>query len=82
MDASGVARLEDVLREWHHAGVSYVIISHDLNWLARVTDRVWVMEKGQIEFDGFWNDRADLPLLLERLGFGDPGHGLFGGDSR
>lgn len=72
LDASGIAAVEALLSDWHSGLTSYLIISHDLEWLARVTNRLWVMEKGQIQFDGSWDDTDNLPPLLERVGFAYP----------
>lgn len=69
LDAPGMRRLEDLLQDWHSTRTAFVIISHDLNWLARVTTRLWVMDAGEIQFDGLWSDSITLPPLLERLGF-------------
>ncbi len=70
LDVHGMKSLESLLQDWRAEGISFLIISHDLPWLSRVTSRVWVMEKGQIKFDGYWADQASLQPLLERLGFG------------
>lgn len=72
LDGQGIAALETLLSDWHKESISYLIISHDLPWLARVTNRLWVMEKGRIQYDGPWDDTGILPPLLERLGFAPP----------
>jgi energy-coupling factor transporter ATP-binding protein EcfA2 len=72
LDVQGTRRLEELLRDWHASQTAFIIISHDLKWLARVTTRLWVLEEGRIRFDGRWNDPTDLPPLIERLGFAAP----------
>lgn len=69
LDADGLARLERILAEWHEKGTAYLIISHDLDWLSRATRRVWVMNAGELLFDGFWSDAARLESVMRLIGF-------------
>jgi energy-coupling factor transporter ATP-binding protein EcfA2 len=71
LDLAGIGRLEDLLGEWHRAGTAYVIVSHDLDWLCRVTNRVWVMDKGRICYDGPWIDGSQLDRALAAIRFRD-----------
>jgi energy-coupling factor transport system ATP-binding protein len=71
LDADGLARLESLLAQWQGAGVAYLIISHDLDWLAQITHRVWVMDAGHILFDGVWSDSVQLDPVLASIGFRD-----------
>jgi energy-coupling factor transport system ATP-binding protein len=72
LDADGLARLESLLAKWQSESVAYLIISHDLDWLAQVTHRVWVMDAGRILFDGIWSDSVQLDPILTSIGFRDP----------
>jgi energy-coupling factor transport system ATP-binding protein len=69
LDTDGLFRLENLLAEWHNAGTAYLIISHDLEWLASVTCRVWIMNEGRLVFDGSWSDSELLAASLDSIGF-------------
>jgi len=69
LDSEGLERLESLLQEWLGAGSAYVIISHDLEFLRRLTHRVWVMNKGRIIFDGPWEALDSQPVILASIGF-------------
>jgi len=69
LDSDGLSRLEELLASWHRSGATYLIISHDLEWLAAVTSRVWVMDAGRLLFDGLWSDSARLEPVLASIRF-------------
>ncbi len=68
LDADGHAVLEMQLRRWHTEGVAFIVISHDIGWLRRVTERVWIMNRGRLLVDGKWSD-AQTGDALRRIGF-------------
>ncbi len=69
LDADGLDRLQSVLADWRKTGIAYLIISHDLDWLAYVTHRAWVMNSGSVVFDGEWTDMRHLAPILQSIGF-------------
>jgi energy-coupling factor transport system ATP-binding protein len=69
LDGDGLLRLESLLRDWVSQGSAYVIISHDLDFLRRLTHRVWVMDKGRLIFDGPWETLDSRPEVLKSIGF-------------
>ncbi|MBD3298728.1 MAG: ATP-binding cassette domain-containing protein [candidate division Zixibacteria bacterium] len=68
LDADGHAALEEQLRRWRTEGVAYIVISHDVDWLRRVTERVWIIDKGRLLLDAHWPDDA-TGAALEQIGF-------------
>jgi energy-coupling factor transport system ATP-binding protein len=52
LDAEGVHRLRDVLREFRRSGRAYVIVSHDVGLVAEECERIVVLEAGRIAWDG------------------------------
>lgn len=69
LDADGLAGLEALLTLWHSEGATYLIISHDLDWLAQVTSRAWVMREGRLILDGHWRDEEGFVPALRTIGF-------------
>jgi energy-coupling factor transport system ATP-binding protein len=60
LDAAGVAHIKQILRDWHRQGKTVVIVSHDMDLVAELADRVLVLQEGEIVFDGkpekLWGD--------------------------
>jgi energy-coupling factor transporter ATP-binding protein EcfA2 len=52
LDAEGVDRLHDLLGEIRRSGRAYVIVSHDLGFVAEECERVLLLEAGRIAWDG------------------------------
>lgn len=76
LDAEGFSRLRSLCQEWLDSGSSYIMISHDLDLLRRMTGRVWVMNEGRIEFDGSWDGLDRNRAVLSRIGFDEPKPGV------
>ncbi|GAB4328796.1 MAG: hypothetical protein Kow0074_24920 [Candidatus Zixiibacteriota bacterium] len=54
LDSEGLTALEGQLCQWRKSGIAYIVISHDLEWLRRVTRRVWIMSAGRVIADVNW----------------------------
>jgi energy-coupling factor transport system ATP-binding protein len=52
LDAAGVARVQRLIAELRAAGRTVVGISHDLRFVAESFERVVLLERGQVGFDG------------------------------
>lgn len=52
LDPKGRDELMDVIRELHESGVTIVLISHNMDDVARVATRVAVLEKGKLKMLG------------------------------
>ena len=51
LDGIGLAALEDDLAGLRRAGMAVLLVAHDVDWLARVADRIIVMEGGRVRAD-------------------------------
>lgn len=64
MIAQDIWRTLGIIRE---EGIATIVVDKDHRSLARVADRMVLMEKGLIAFDGPPRDLADKPEILEKL---------------
>ena len=51
LDASGVTEIENLLEELNRQGATLILITHDMDVVARLADRVIALEAGRIGFD-------------------------------
>lgn len=63
LDARTAHKVETVLHHYHRDGRAVVFVSHDMDLVGRLAQRVLVLEKGRVVFDGtkhalFQNDRV------------------------
>lgn len=70
LDPAGIAAVEGILATWSAQGISYVVISHDIDWLQTVTRRVWVLHDGMLMADADWDSPQCRDALLT-IGFRD-----------
>jgi energy-coupling factor transport system ATP-binding protein len=56
LDWSGVEKIESVIRQYHHMGRTVVFVSHDMNLVARLADRILILKQGRLVFDGLKPD--------------------------
>jgi energy-coupling factor transporter ATPase len=52
LDPRGVARIHDLIRTLHESGMTILLISHHMDLVARVADRVIVLNEGSIALEG------------------------------
>jgi energy-coupling factor transport system ATP-binding protein len=52
LDYENKERLMETLKNWQRAGTSIVMVTHDVEWVARAADRVALMAEGEIVVDG------------------------------
>jgi ABC-type multidrug transport system ATPase subunit len=52
LDARGALEVRDLLRDWHAAGKTLVIISHDIDLIARLCPRLLILGQGRLIYDG------------------------------
>jgi len=57
--------LNQIKRLRHEKGKTVVLVSHDMNFIASVADRVLIMEKGKIVFQGGMKEAFYNPEILE-----------------
>lgn len=60
LDAAGVAQIKQILQECFRQGKTVVLVSHDVDFVAELAERVLVLQAGEIIFDGkpaeLWRD--------------------------
>jgi ABC-type multidrug transport system ATPase subunit len=72
LDPAGAAFLSDLLREMKQAGTSIVLVTHDLDVAAQLSDRIVIMSDGRIPVD----KKAETPFTSAAL------HALLAANSR
>ncbi len=45
-------RMSDIIREWNRRGVTVLLIEHNVRFLMALADRVSVLDRGQVLFEG------------------------------
>lgn len=69
LDESGIASLRSACAEWLASGASYMLISHDLEFLRSLTARVLVLDRGRLLYDGDWDRLDSASNLMSDIGF-------------
>lgn len=52
LDARGTAEVSALLRTWHAGGKTVVVISHDIDLIARFCPRLFILGQGRLIYDG------------------------------
>lgn len=64
LDPTGRMAVEQVIRRYHEErGMSYILVTHDIELAQRCSERIVIMREGRITWDGASTD----PLLVARL---------------
>lgn len=72
LDPNGTERMESIIKRLKVAGKSIVVISHNMDFVAQIADRIIVMMKGQIAFDGSPKNLFADQVLLGAAGLQVP----------
>ena len=72
LDPRSAGLIETVIRQYHRFGRSVIFVSHDMDFTARLADRVLVLESGRILFDGPARTLFDDDSLVHRAGLRIP----------
>ena len=72
LDHSGVQAVEDILNRFHSRGKTILLISHNLDLVASLVDRIVVICGGEIRFDGHKTKLFQNPKLLQSVGLSIP----------
>jgi len=72
LDHSGVQAVEDILNCFHSRGKTILLISHNLDLVASLVDRIVVICGGEIRFDGHKTELFQNPKLLQSVGLSIP----------
>lgn len=72
LDADEQGQLEQILRDLRHRGKTSLVISHDMDFVAEVLDRVVVLNQGRVLLDGSAQDVFSRVDLLDSAGVNLP----------
>ncbi len=72
LDRHGVLAVSQILRDYHAAGKTVAIISHQLDLIFSLVERVVLMKDGAIHFDDSARELLRQPHLLEAAGLALP----------
>jgi energy-coupling factor transport system ATP-binding protein len=72
LDRHGVLAVSQILRDYHAAGKTVVIISHQLDLIFSLVDRIVLMKGGAIHFDDSARELLRQPHILEAAGLALP----------
>jgi energy-coupling factor transport system ATP-binding protein len=68
LDRGITERLLGIVTERHRQGVTVIMVTHDLRWVARYAQRVVVLYQGRLVAQGAARDVLADPALLARVG--------------
>jgi ABC-type branched-subunit amino acid transport system ATPase component len=57
--------MEDHIRQLHAAGITFLIVEHDMSFVMRLCDPVIVLDHGREIFVGSPNDVQQNPAVLD-----------------
>jgi energy-coupling factor transport system ATP-binding protein len=77
LDPAGVRQISGILRELHTAGKTIILITHDMDLVATLTERAIVMEGGRIVLDGSVGEVFQQREALASLGVDLPATAIF-----
>ncbi|MDZ7260778.1 MAG: energy-coupling factor transporter ATPase [candidate division KSB1 bacterium] len=72
LDPQGIKCIEDILRRFHLSNKTVILISHNMDVVARLTQRIVVLKDGEICFDGPKTELFDKNELLKEWGLEVP----------
>ncbi len=72
LDYSGLQAVSVVLKKYHSQKKSILLVTHNLDLAAQLADRMVVLNKGKICFDGQKNTLFENEALLQRAGLALP----------
>lgn len=68
LDFSGVAAVINILKNLHEKGKSILLITHDLNLVSALVDRIVLIHHGKIHFDGHKRELFQSDEILKSIG--------------
>lgn len=69
LDGGGISTIIEVLRKVHTDGVTAIVVSHDIDFLAEVATRIVILESGKLAADGSADDLLVNEQLLTHHGY-------------
>lgn len=68
LDNEGTRRVEGLIREYHDRDRTVVCVSHHMDFIARLVERIVVLSRGEILFDGVKEQLFENEDLLKKAG--------------
>ncbi|HET6445606.1 MAG TPA: energy-coupling factor transporter ATPase [candidate division Zixibacteria bacterium] len=76
LDYSSKSRLMEIWKQWREDGIGFLLVTHDVELVARACDRVMVLDRGIITADGPTAEVLDShPIFRPQLARLFPGYG-------
>ncbi|NCC37329.1 MAG: ATP-binding cassette domain-containing protein [Chloroflexia bacterium] len=76
LDYEAKAMLGKLLHQWSREGSAIIVVSHDVEFVAEIADRVLILGKGGLIADGTpWNVLGNSPLFAPQIARIFPGRG-------
>ena len=72
LDRKGASEVESIIRRFHRSGKSVCVVSHDLDFIVRVAERIVVIADRSVKFDGEKNRLFSDNGLLHSFGLQKP----------
>ncbi|MFQ5633406.1 MAG: ATP-binding cassette domain-containing protein, partial [bacterium] len=72
LDPLGVQAIKRILQNYQRQGKTVLLISHNLDFVSALAERIVVIHEGAILFDGHKNDLFENHILLEKAGLAIP----------
>lgn len=68
LDWTGVQKIESIIQNYHENGRTVIFVSHDMDLVARLAERILVLNNGQLIFDGSRFALFQQESLLKKAG--------------
>jgi energy-coupling factor transport system ATP-binding protein len=68
LDHRAASLVEDVILSYHRQGKTIVFVSHDMDLVARLAERVIILNRGRVSFDGLKEDLFVNEEILKQSG--------------
>jgi len=72
LDWQGTQKIESIIRQYHDNGRTVLFVSHDMDLVARLADRILVLHQGRLIFDGSKTGLFQQPNILDQAGLEIP----------
>lgn len=72
LDPSGIRYMNQILKKFYHLGKTVIIVSHNLDEVVRLVERVLILDKGKLVFDGKKEELFSGHNILEKLKISRP----------
>lgn len=72
LDPVGTKELIELIKNFAKEGTTILVSSHHINEIKKLTDRIIIIDKGKVKFDGICNSKEDLEeFFFKKIQRGD-----------